>query len=73
MSTGPGVYDARCTTARDLSDAESAILIIVKGVEGSGFSVQTRNPQFAQSLPLLLRTVADQIETENRGRVAGHP
>lgn len=62
MSQGPGVYDPACTQARQATLAESAILIIVNGVIGSGFSVQTMSPEFHKHIPSLLRAMADEID-----------
>jgi len=61
---GPGLYDSECTLMRETTQAESVILIVVRGWNGSGFSVQTTDKQFADKLPGLLRTIADQIEID---------
>jgi hypothetical protein len=37
---GPGKYDNICTVARVAADADCAIVIIINGNHGSGFSVQ---------------------------------
>lgn len=37
---GPGKYDDACTAARVVADAEVAIVLILNGNKGSGFSVQ---------------------------------
>jgi len=37
---GPGKYDDACTAARVATHAEAAIVIIINGDKGSGFSVQ---------------------------------
>jgi hypothetical protein len=65
MPEGPGKYDALCTTVREATDAEAAIVIIVGGFEGPGFSVQTKGRWIARRLPTLLRTVANQIEADS--------
>jgi hypothetical protein len=37
---GPGKYDDACTAAREMAQAEAAIVIILNGNKGSGFSIQ---------------------------------
>jgi hypothetical protein len=37
---GPGKYDDACTAARVVANAEIAIVLILNGDKGSGFSVQ---------------------------------
>jgi len=59
---GPGLYDSECTLMRETTQAESVILIVVRGWNGSGFSVQTTDPEFNAKLPALLRTMADEID-----------
>lgn len=60
--TGPGVYDPACTILRKETMAESVVMIVVNGVLGSGFSVQSTDQEFAKKIPRLLRSVADEIE-----------
>ena len=59
----PGKYDDACTVARMLAQAQGALLIILQGDQGSGFSVQVP-PEFIPSLPGVLRKVADDIEQD---------
>lgn len=66
MSEGPGKYDAACTAARLATSAEMAILIVLNGHLGSGFSVQAQGEAKVQLLPSLLREVAAQIERDLR-------
>jgi hypothetical protein len=40
---GPGKYDPVCTVAREATKAEVAIVIIINGDKGSGFSAQGSN------------------------------
>jgi hypothetical protein len=63
---GPGKYDKLCTTVRDLADAQTALVIIISGNQGSGFSCQTRDPNSLFSMPTVLRKVADQIEHDQK-------
>lgn len=60
---GAGVYDDLCTEAREKSAAEGAMLVIIEGTRGSGFSVQAP-PVVIFTLPHVLRLVADQIEKD---------
>lgn len=58
---GPGKYDDLCTAAREQAKAEGAILIIINGEHGGGFSCQT-TLETALKLPRILRDMADDIE-----------
>jgi hypothetical protein len=40
MSLGPGKYDALCTYVREQANAEAALVLILNGEQGSGFSIQ---------------------------------
>ena len=64
---GPGKYDAACTQARTMTQAETTLLVVINGKAGSGFSVQSKDPHFGETLVSLLRAVADQIERDTRG------
>ena len=61
---GPGKYDDICTMVRENTQATGAIVIVVDGNKGSGFSVQTISPDFASILPKILRLMADDLEDE---------
>jgi hypothetical protein len=62
MAIGPGKYDKACTAARESTKASAAVLIVIGGEHGHGFSAQFSDPRIAHGLPLLLRQVAEQIE-----------
>ncbi len=62
MSFGRGKYDDLCTTARETAEAETVVLLVFNGNKGSGFSVQTTDPNFSVALPAMLRYMADDIE-----------
>jgi hypothetical protein len=66
MALGPGIYDALCTYVREQSQAEGAIVIVLGGELGSGFSVQITEEAAALNLPKLLREMAAEIETSFR-------
>jgi hypothetical protein len=61
MPAGPGKYDDLATEARTRAQARAAIVIIVGGTKGSGFSVQVEDGVIL-SLPAVLRMVADEID-----------
>lgn len=59
---GPGKYDAACTRALVETKARVAILIVLGGEHGSGFSVNSISPADESQLPKILRELADMIE-----------
>lgn len=61
MPVGVGKYDDACTVARESTKARGAIVIIIDGEHGSGFSVQA-SPGEVIYLPHVLRDLANQIE-----------
>lgn len=63
MALGPGKYDHLATIARTAADAAAVAIIVIDGVNGSGFSVQAPEG-FAEQLPALLRSMADEIEAD---------
>jgi hypothetical protein len=60
---GPGKYDALLTRARAAARADAAILVVLGGVKGNGFSVQGPKELVAE-LPALLRHIAAVIEAD---------
>lgn len=65
MALGPGKYDAECTKARESTKAVAALLIIISGDRGNGFSCQFEGMSgltVLADLPGILRETADQIE-----------
>lgn len=60
-TNGPGKYDDICTVARERTDAQAAIVIIINGVLGSGFSLQSEHPDVVVQLPDMLETMAKEI------------
>ena len=65
MAFGPGSYDDLCTHVRLQAKAEGAIVIVLNGEKGNGFSVQG-DWQINAALPGILRQVAEQIEKDMR-------
>jgi hypothetical protein len=60
MPKGKGKYDALCTEVRVKSGAEAAIVFVVNGDKGSGFSVQGQL-ETTSELPDMLDLVAKEI------------
>ena len=64
---GEGKYDDICTRAREQAQATAAIVIILEGNKGSGFSLQADMRVYetmTARLPALLRDMAAQIEKD---------
>jgi hypothetical protein len=66
MAAGPGKYDTLATHVRVEAQARAAIVIVIGGNLGDGFSVQCRGEDITQALPSILRRVADDIEEAAR-------
>lgn len=66
MPIGPGKYDSLCTKVREESEAQTAIVIVMNGKDGSGFSVQS---VLEDSLPLaaLLEHIAKELRASTKG------
>lgn len=62
MPAGPGKYDELCTIVREESHAEGAIVIILNGDRGCGFSVQVTYLAALLGLVDFLKHVAEEIE-----------
>ena len=65
MTVGPGKYDDLCTMVREKAVAAAAIVIIIGGNKGHGFSVQAI-PGTADALPELLEEIVKQLR-ERKG------
>lgn len=63
---GPGKYDELATYVRKQSQAKAAIVIVIAGNRGGGFSVQAEI-DVTSMLPALLRGLADDIEGQTCG------
>lgn len=60
MAVGPGKYDAACTYVRERHHALAAIVIVMRGDQGDGFSAQ--GPQeILEVLPEILEHVAAEM------------
>lgn len=62
MTVGAGKYDALCTYVRVQSRAQAAIVMVINGNKGSGFSVQSEIPVPPAMLADMLREMANDIE-----------
>lgn len=70
MPVGPGKYDELCTHVRQQTGALGAIVIVIQGEKGSGFSCQAI-PGVMLGIPALLRMMAAEIESS--GPPSGMP
>lgn len=61
---GPGKYDDVCTLVREQTNAACAIVVIIEGDKGSGFSVQTTADVNGNTIALLLENMAQQLRDE---------
>lgn len=61
---GAGKYDEVATLARQLAQAEGVLVAVINGNKGSGFSVQSIEPDIVEKLPTMLRAMADCIEAD---------
>lgn len=63
-TNGPGKYNDLCTYVREQSDAEMAVVIVVRGNKGNGFDVQTVDTEHLRALPGVLMEMALGIRQE---------
>jgi hypothetical protein len=66
MTIGPGKYDDLCTYVRERSGGEAAIVIVIGGSKGNGFSMQFNNLAAMLQLADMLQQMAKQIRAELR-------
>lgn len=66
MPKGGGKYGDLAGAVHGATGADAVMLIVLKGVDGSGFSV-VGNEDVLERLPELLRTMANEIENDTRG------
>lgn len=65
----PGKYDELCTEAREKAKAIGAVLIILSGNKGHGFSVQA-TPEAMFALPGMLEIMAAEIRRDLASRTS---
>jgi hypothetical protein len=63
---GHGKYDDLCTYVRERSGGEAAIVIVIGGSKGNGFSMQFTSLAAMLQLPDVLQQLAKQIRTNLR-------
>ena len=66
MAVGPGKYDDLCTEVRKKAKAQGALVIILGGERGHGFSCQAPLPM-TMMLPDMLEDIARQIRAGGIG------
>ena len=67
MPQGPGKYNELCTYVRLQAKAQAAIIVVINGDKGSGFSVQQPEGS-ALELAQLLETMAADIRKSMEGK-----
>jgi len=63
VSIGPGKYDEALTQARRQCGSSAAVLVVLSGESGPGFSCQA-DLETTLRLPAILRRIADDIEAD---------
>jgi NAD(P)H-dependent flavin oxidoreductase YrpB (nitropropane dioxygenase family) len=64
MSIGPGKYDDLCSLVREKAKAKGAMVIIIAGEQGGGFSCQFDDLAMMEMVPDVLEMVAQQIRKD---------
>jgi hypothetical protein len=62
---GPGKYDDVCTVVREMTGAACALVLVIGGNKGAGFSVQTTARIDPVTLASLLEDMARQLRGED--------
>jgi hypothetical protein len=65
----PGKYDTLCTEVRAKAEAVAAVVIILSGNKGHGFSVQAP-PEALFMLPGMLETMAAEIRRDLKAKTS---
>jgi hypothetical protein len=68
---GGGKYDQVCEFALRATGARVALVAILEGNRGSGFSLSMVDPRLEAAIPALLRDIANQIEAAQLARSGG--
>lgn len=61
MPIGPGKYDPLCTYVREEADALAAIVIVMHGKHGNGFSIQAHENMPPAEIANLLEQVVKEL------------
>jgi len=64
MALGEGKYDSLCTVVRTLAHARGAVVLIIDGEHGHGFSLQADVMLRPRMIAETLRRVADEIDKD---------
>lgn len=70
MATGPGKYDDLCIAAMTAAGASTCVLLIIGGIRGAGFSLNSTDMAEVHALPEMLRATANQIEADLKARAS---
>lgn len=65
---GPGKYDNECASVIESTQAAMALVIVIGGNKGHGFSVKAESSigeTLIKNIPATLRRIADDIEAFN--------
>lgn len=65
---GPGKYDDVCTMVREETNADAAIVIIIGGNRGQGFSMQATDPAYLAVLPDVLDMIAREVRKDYKAQ-----
>ena len=64
MAIGQGKYDDLCTIVREKAKAKGALVIVIGGEKGGGFSCQFDDMAMMEMVPDVLEMVAQQIRKD---------
>jgi NAD(P)H-dependent flavin oxidoreductase YrpB (nitropropane dioxygenase family) len=64
MAIGPGKYDDLCSLVREKAKAKGALVIVIAGDRGGGFSCQFDDMAMMEMVPDVLEMVAAQIRKD---------
>jgi hypothetical protein len=63
MTAGPGKYDDLCTYVREQAGARAALVVVIDGNRGAGFSCQAE-AELMLAIAAVLEGVAEEIRRE---------
>jgi hypothetical protein len=64
MPAGPGKYDAECQKVFFDVEAQTVLMVVVRGNKGNGFSVISTDMGLVVKMPGMLRDIADQLQRD---------
>jgi len=64
MPKGPGKYDELCVDILKKTNADCAIVIVINGNTGSGFSINAIDQDFVFKIPELLEHTASMVRDD---------